>query len=134
MLLVEPFSVNSFWTIKFFVMKLSGKILHQFPRLIKKKPRKKSQNSWSYKLFPVAKKHGFSSVQKKGYKCHFLSQSESRKLTNQISRKHKHNLQLETQIQKHYKSLTWVGIEPGPLNCELLMMTTWLRWHVQVKR
>ena len=81
---VERFFVNNFLTNSVLFIKLSGKILHHFPHLIKKKPRKKSNFSESYKLFRIVKKHRFSGLLKKGYKCHFLSQSDSRKLTNQI--------------------------------------------------
>ena len=59
---VERFFVNNFLTTSVLFIKLSGKIGHHFPRLIKKKPRKKSNSLESYKLFRVVKKHGFSSV------------------------------------------------------------------------
>ena len=59
---VERFFVNNFLTTSVLFINFSGKILHQLPRLLKKKARKKSKNVESYKLFRVVKKHRFSSV------------------------------------------------------------------------
>ena len=64
-------------TVKGPSMKVSRKISPRILRTLKKKRRKKSRDSLNYSNFPVAKKHRFLWVLKKGYKCRFLSQSES---------------------------------------------------------
>ena len=53
------FFENCFGTVKAIKKIFGRKISGQIRRLLKKKSRKKIENWLSYKLFPVANKHGF---------------------------------------------------------------------------